>query len=278
MISTCESAKEAWEILEIAHEGIVAVRQFKLNILTTRFENLRMHETETISKFNSQCDITNESFTLGAKIPEAKLVSKTLRSLSQRFAFNVTTIEEAKNTETIRLDELMGSLRTFEMNLSQNKKEKGISQGIVFQAEVEDNVEEENEDLAESLAQLTKNFNKKNKGATNSSNDKKKNREIQCRECDGYGHIQSECANTLKKRKKSLNVTWSDEDSKGNQEDDGHVNNYVTLNVPNCSVIDRVTAHVATSSATHFGKLEENIDFLDSDGSNDGEELTEETI
>ncbi|XP_024019584.1 uncharacterized protein LOC112091065 [Morus notabilis] len=193
------------------------------------------------------------------------------------------------------------------MNLSQNKKEKEISQGIAFQAEVKDNVEEEDEDLAESLARLTKNFNRvmkkfnkknqtptfnnsnnfqKNKGATNSSNNKKKNRGIQCRECDGYGHIQSECANTLKKRKKSLNVTWSGEDSKGSQEDDDHVNNYVAFNVyqdvPNCSVTDHFTTHVAissaTSSATHSGKPEENIDFLDSDGSSDGEELTDETI
>ncbi|XP_024018312.1 uncharacterized protein LOC112090655 [Morus notabilis] len=304
MISTCESAKEAWEI---AHEGTVAIRQSKLNILTTRFENLRMHETETISEFNSRlCDIANESFALGEKIPEVKLVSKALRSLPQRFAYKVTAIEEAKNTETMRLDELMGSLRTFEMNLSQTKKEKEISQGITFQAEVEDNVEED-EDFAESLARLTKNFNRvmkkfneknqtptfnnsnnfqKNKGATNSSNDKKKNMRIQCRECDSYGHIQSECANTLKKRNKSLNVTWSDEDSEGNQEDDDHVNNYVAFNVYqdvlNCNITDRVTAHVATSSATtfatHSGKLEENIDFSDSDGSSDGEELTEETI
>ena len=141
------------------------------------------------------CDIANESFALGEKIPEAKLVSKTLRSLPQRFAYKVTAIEEAKNIETMRLDELMGSLRTFEMNLSQNKKENEISQGIAFQAEVEDNVEEKDEDLAESLAQLTKNFIRmmkkfneknqtptfnnsnnfqKNKGTTTSSNNKKK--------------------------------------------------------------------------------------------------------
>jgi len=92
-----------------------------------------MHEIETISEFNSRlCDIANESFALGEKIPEAKLVSKTLRSLPQRFAYKVTAIEEAKNIETMRLDELMGSLRTFEMHLSQNKKEKEISQGITF--------------------------------------------------------------------------------------------------------------------------------------------------
>ncbi|XP_024019486.1 uncharacterized protein LOC112091030 [Morus notabilis] len=77
MISTCESTKDAWEILEVAHEGTATVRQSKLNMLTTRFETLRMLEIETISEFNSRlCDIANESFALGEKISEAKLSVK----------------------------------------------------------------------------------------------------------------------------------------------------------------------------------------------------------
>ena len=44
LISTCETAKEAWEILQTAHEGTDAVKLSKLQILTTRFENLSMKE------------------------------------------------------------------------------------------------------------------------------------------------------------------------------------------------------------------------------------------
>ncbi|MCI92143.1 gag-protease polyprotein, partial [Trifolium medium] len=33
-----------------------------------------------------------------------------------------------------------------------------------------------------------------------------------CHECEGYGHIRTECATYLKKQKKGLTVTWSDED------------------------------------------------------------------
>ena len=40
LISICEMAKDAWEILQMAHEGTIAVRLSKLQILTTRFENL----------------------------------------------------------------------------------------------------------------------------------------------------------------------------------------------------------------------------------------------
>jgi hypothetical protein len=35
---------------------------------------------------------------------------------------------------------------------------------------------------------------------------------VQCHECEGYGHIRIECATFLKKQKKSLVVSWSDED------------------------------------------------------------------
>ena len=35
---------------------------------------------------------------------------------------------------------------------------------------------------------------------------------IQCRECDRFNYIQSECANTRKKKNKALKSTWNDEE------------------------------------------------------------------
>ena len=42
---------------------------------------------------------------------------------------------------------------------------------------------------------------------------------IQCHECEGYGHIKSECPTFLKKQKKGMVVTWSDDDSNDDSED-----------------------------------------------------------
>ena len=127
LISTCESAKEAWEILQVAHEGTAAVKISKLQILTTKFEQLKMHEDKCIANFNSKlCDIANESFALGEKYSDAKLVRKTLRSLPERFAYKVAAIEEAKDVDSMKLDELMGSLRTFELKFKKDKKENGM--------------------------------------------------------------------------------------------------------------------------------------------------------
>ena len=56
------------------------------------------------------------------------------------------------------------------------------------------------------------------------SNNKKR---IQCWECEGFEHMQFECANTQKKKNKALKSTWNDEESAGSQEKDELVSNQV---------------------------------------------------
>ena len=74
MIYSCEMAKEAWDILQTTFIGLGNVKRNKLLSLTTRFENLRMHEDETLSDFyNKLCNISNESFALSENISETTL-------------------------------------------------------------------------------------------------------------------------------------------------------------------------------------------------------------
>ncbi|KAK2363063.1 gag-protease polyprotein [Trifolium repens] len=111
LINTCTEAKQAWEILQTAHEGTSRVRMSKLQLLTIKFENLRMEDEETISEFNTRVrDIGNSSFALGEKIPEEKLARKILRSLPKRFNMKVTAIEESEDLSTMKVDELIDSL------------------------------------------------------------------------------------------------------------------------------------------------------------------------
>ena len=103
------------------------VKISKLQMLASRFEDLKMLEHEAINNFNSKLyDIANEAFALGEKYSDTKLVRKTLRSLPERFTYKVATIEKARDVQNMRLDELMGSLQTFELNLKINKKDKSI--------------------------------------------------------------------------------------------------------------------------------------------------------
>ena len=64
-IENGKCVKEAWSILELTHEGMSTVKFSMLQILATKFENIRMHENPTFSSFYSELsDIVNSSLIL----------------------------------------------------------------------------------------------------------------------------------------------------------------------------------------------------------------------
>ena len=64
-ISSTETAKEAWTILETTYEGSKAVKTVKLQRLTSSFEEIRMEENETFDEFYARLkDIVNSTFNL----------------------------------------------------------------------------------------------------------------------------------------------------------------------------------------------------------------------
>ena len=110
-ISSTETAKEAWTILQTTYEGTKAVKDSKFQRLTTSFEEINMEEDESFDKFYAKLkDIVNSAFNLGETIPEPKIVRKVLRSLPERFHAKITTIEESKDIDKISLTELVGNL------------------------------------------------------------------------------------------------------------------------------------------------------------------------
>ena len=117
-ISHVTIAKEAWEILETIYEGTKKVKDTKLQMLTTRFEELKMSEDEL---FDSFCGKLNEvvigKFNLGKKTEDSKVVRKILRSLPESFRAKVITIEKSKDLDEIKIQELIGSLQTYELSL-----------------------------------------------------------------------------------------------------------------------------------------------------------------
>ena len=115
LINMCEVAKDAWEILKTTQEGTSKVNMSKLQLLTSKFENLRMKEEESIQEFHMNVlEIVGACSVLGEKIPEEKLVRKMLRSLPKRFDMKVTAIEEAQDITNMKVDELVVSLQTFD--------------------------------------------------------------------------------------------------------------------------------------------------------------------
>ena len=110
-ISHITIAKEAWQILETTYEGTKKVKDTKLQMLTTCFKELKMSEDESFDSFYGKLnEVVIGKFNLGEKTDDSKIVRKILRSLPESFLAKVTAIEESKDLNDIKVQELIGSL------------------------------------------------------------------------------------------------------------------------------------------------------------------------
>lgn len=219
-----------------------------------QFETLVMDDNEMFFEIYAKlCVIMNACSSLGEKISEDRVMKKILRSLPQWFQPKVTAIEEIRDLNIMKVSELIGSLQTYEMKHLAPKRNKSAALNVVSK---EEDDHQDDEFHAEEFAFLSWQFKKffksqnsrvhdsKTQSSTNTKTkyfdptdgslksrrftEKRKSKEgIKCFECEGYGHIASECANTLNKQNsktKALNATWSDSESESESEE-----NTVTL-------------------------------------------------
>ena len=93
-ISHVTITKEAWEILKTTYEGTKKVKDTMLQMLITRFEELKMSEDESFDSFYRKLnEVVIGKFNLGEKTEDSKIVRKILRSLPESFRAKVTAIE-----------------------------------------------------------------------------------------------------------------------------------------------------------------------------------------
>ena len=103
-ISSTETAKEAWTILQTTYEDTKAIKDSKLQRLTTSFEEIKMEQDESFDEFYAKLkDTMNSTFNLRETIHESKIVRKVLRSLPERFHAKITAIKESKDIDKIPL-------------------------------------------------------------------------------------------------------------------------------------------------------------------------------
>ncbi|XP_073025114.1 uncharacterized protein [Primulina eburnea] len=229
LITNWISGKEAWDIIQKHYERSESVCRTKIRMLTSKFESLRMEDNLTIVEYDRRLrDIANEAFSLGDPMSNERLVSKVLRFLPERFNIKIFAIDESKDTSTFNLEDLISSLRTFEINPDLQKSDKGKDVALQISDDSYDDLFQEfNEsDLCEdSTSLITKKFvSEKNKRTGLSQGqfrprnelmarlDLKRLDSVQCRECSGFGHYANEYANIFRKNK-CMAVFLSDDDS-----------------------------------------------------------------
>ena len=79
---------------------------------------------ELYAKLN---DIVNSTYNFGEIYDQPKIVRKILRSLTEDFRPKVTVITESKDVNSIPVDELIGSLQSYKLDLPQNGKSKSMA-------------------------------------------------------------------------------------------------------------------------------------------------------
>ena len=87
---------------------------------------------------------------------------------------------------------------------------------------------------------------------------------IQCHECEGFGNIAAECANTVKKNNKSFVTSWSDSDSESSKAEEDV--SFIALNV---------VSSIKSDDSTHKQMIEQDVDLW---SSGDDIEVTDEEI
>ncbi|GKV00559.1 hypothetical protein SLEP1_g13228 [Rubroshorea leprosula] len=205
-ISACDSAKEMWDKLQVAHEGTNDVKKSKINMV----------------------------------LPEEDKVRKILRSLPKSWSSIKTTIEEAHDLSAMTVEMLQGKLLTHEMAMKnyESDDDSRKKKSVAFKSSSKDESDSDEEDDEEFivLARKFKSFLRKEK-LKNQGQQKKdyksgkgkgessKKDEIICYKCKKAGHIKSECPNygkkslKAKKKKKAMVATWScSEDSSSSEE------------------------------------------------------------
>jgi hypothetical protein len=203
-------------------------------MLISQFEGIRMLEEETFNEFYTKIsDLCNSMINLEKKISDAKIIKKILRSLSERFRKKVTTIDESKDLDAMKIEELVGSLQTYVFSLLPLRKTKSIALKAAKEKYNNSSYEDSNDE--DGFVLFARNFREmmnsskgkvRNKNANTFENsksdstrtgqekfesDKNDHHGPRCYECSGYGHIRFNCSNLKNSKGKALNVTLSDD-------------------------------------------------------------------
>jgi hypothetical protein len=206
-VGDCESAKQAWEILEKAYAGAVKAKVVRLQTYKRQFELTQMEEKETINDYITRITrLVNQIKSCGETILEQNVVSKVLRSLTSRFDNIVVAIEESKDLTTLSKDELQSSLEAHEQRMDERSADKAKAE-IALQARLH---EKNKRPKGKWTSKNKKNFggkdpqNSKGEGSSKDGNqsahkpfDKSS---VKCYNCQKLGHFAKECRSKRKEK------------------------------------------------------------------------------
>ena len=135
LISKATSAKQAWDKLEKCYAGGDRIKKVKLQVLQRQFDSMTMEENEKIADFFARVKVvTNQMATQGETLTDGKICEKITRSLLEKYDYIVCAIEESKEVSEMSLEELQSSLEARELRLLERNKKKIAEQALLAQS------------------------------------------------------------------------------------------------------------------------------------------------
>ncbi|XP_019431815.1 PREDICTED: uncharacterized protein LOC109338919 [Lupinus angustifolius] len=191
--------------------------------------------------------LTNQMRSCGEEIKEQTMVEKVLRTLTPKYDHIVVVVEESKNLEDYKVEELQGSLEAHELRLKEGNLDKGGEHDLQARFNKSCNVrnfyvqwnkkskgkmQNNRWRKSEQVSSSRKSEHTMIKGGTEpvqiknsykNSDDKRYHdkQKLQCYNYRGYGHFASECKVTKWSKRKEDEVGLAQEE-KSNESDDDH--------------------------------------------------------
>jgi len=115
-VINCKSAYEIWNNLIVTNECTSQVKRAKIDLLYFQDENFSMNDNETIEDMITRfTKITHGLSSLGDSIDNDQKVRKVIRALPQSREVKLTALKELNDKEAMNLIELIGNLKTHDM-------------------------------------------------------------------------------------------------------------------------------------------------------------------
>lgn len=195
-----------------------------------------MEQDESVHSMNTRfTNIVNTLRALGKTFSNNEKVKKIIRSLPKEWRPKRIALEEANDLNTLSVDDLIGSLISYEEDLVVEKGDKDKKKkSIALRASKLESDEErkfEHEDMAMIARKFRRFFKRSNESRKfrNFKNQKEKNEVITCYKCKKSGHIRSEFPLLNKLKKKVMVATWDDSDEDTSDEEESHEVSNLTL-------------------------------------------------